>query len=173
MSREEESTLSPTLLRMVGLLLILLGLLIVSIAIMPGEGEGVIILFPFAFRVSGRLALLLSTLLFLAFAASMILLPWYLISRGGMGEGEEIWTPLRRRRETTEYIITLEVPKRLRKTLYVEVGEEGEIYLRSTRDPTFERRYMLPVGFDVEDVEFDYEGNYLILRLLLRRKPQA
>ena len=171
--REEEAMFSPTLLKMMGLLLILLGILIVSIALMPGEGEGVIILFPFVFRVSGGLALLLSTLFFIAFAASMILLPWYLISRGGIGEVEEVWTPLRRRRETTEYIITLEVPRRLRRTLYVEVGEEGEIYLRSTKDPTFERSYTLPAGFDVEDVEFDYEGNYLILRLLLRKKPQA
>ena len=171
MSREE-STLSPMLMRVLGLLLILIGLLIVAVALTPGEGEGIIILFPFAFRVSGRLAIILSTLLFIVFTASMILIPWYLISRG-MEEGEELWTPLRRRRETTEYIITLEVPRRLRKTLYVEVGEEGEIYLRSTKDPTFERRYTLPAGFDVEDVEFDYEGDYLILRLLLRRKPQT
>ena len=169
MSREE-STLHPTLLRIMGLLLILLGILTVSIAMIPGEGEGVIILFPFIFRVSGRLALLLSTLLFIVFAASIILLPWYLISRGGMDE--EVWTPLRRR-ETTEYIISLRVPRGLRGSLYVEVGEDDEIYIRSTRDPTFERSYRIPAGFDVEDVEFDYEGDYLILRLLLRRKPQA
>jgi len=167
----EESTLHPALLRIMGLLLILLGILTVSIALMPGEGEGIIILFPFAFRVSGRLALLLSTLLFIVFAASIILLPWYLISRGGMDE--EIWTPLRRRREATEYIISLRVPRGLRGSLYVEVGEDDEIYVRSTRDPTFERSYRIPAGFDVEDVEFDYEGDYLILRLLLRRKPQA
>ena len=168
----EESTLSPMLMRVFGLLLILIGLLIVTVALMPGGGEGIIILFPFAFRVSGGLAIILSTLLFIVFTASMILIPWYLISRG-MEEGEELWTPLRRRRETTEYIITLKVPRRLRKTLYVEVGEGGAIYIRSTKDPTFERSYTLPAGFDVEDVEFDYEGDYLILRLLLRRKPQT
>jgi hypothetical protein len=169
---EKASTPSSTLLRMLGLLLILLGFLLVSIALIPGEGgEGIIIFFPFVFRVSGSLALLLSTLLFFVFMASMILLPWYLISRSELGGLGEVWTPLRRRsRETTEYIITLEVPRALRNTLYVEV-EEGEIYLRSTRDPTFQRRYTLPVGFDVEDVEFDYEGSYLILKLLLRKPP--
>ena len=162
----------PLLLRMLGLLLILLGLILVSIALLPGgEGEGVIVIFPFIFRVPGGVAILLSTLLFAVFVASLLLLPWYLVSRGGIGEVEEGWTPLRRHRpETTEYIITLEVPRRLRNTMYVEV-EEGEIYLKSTRDSGFQRRYTLPAGFDVEDVEFNYEGSYLILKLMLRRKP--
>lgn len=171
MSRESPTPAS-TLMRMLGLMLILVGVVLISIALIPSEGgEGIIIFFPFVLRVSGSLAILLSALFFLAFLASMILLPWYLISRSGMEEMTEMWMPLRRhRRETTEYIITLKVPSKLRNTLYVEVNEE-EIYLKSTRDSTFQRKYTLPTGFDVEDVEFDYEESYLILKLLLRRKP--
>jgi len=157
-------------IRVLGLLLIVLGFMVSSIALMPEDGEGVIVLFPFVFgNVSGLGAAFLS-LLFMAVFLGMYILPWYIMRRqreGFRGFNPVRWDVRPRESEAMEYMITLEVPPRLRKTIYIE-GEGGEVRLGSSSDASFHKSYSLPEGFEVDEYNYEYEGDYLVLRLKLK-----
>lgn len=168
--------LSSAGLRMLGLMLITVGLIIASMALVPEgvEGEGVVIIFPFVFgNVSGAAAVVF-TILFFAFFLLSSLLPWYIFSRRSDLAGDfktfkredARWS---RDSETMEYIITTELPRRLRKSIYIE-AEGEEVHLRSTQGGGFHRSYSLPMGFEVDEIDYDYDGNYLVLKLLLKRR---
>lgn len=164
--------LSSVGLRILGVMLIVVGLLVASLAFAHGVGEGIIIIFPFVFGNMSGLTAVVFTVLFFALFILSSLLPWYLVSkRRGLDDGFVTFKRGRLRRtdsETMEYIITTELSRRLRNSVYIEADEE-EIYLRSTKDEAFHRRYTLPMGFEVDEIDYNYEGGYLVLKLLLKR----
>lgn len=67
-----------------------------------------------------------------------------------------------------EQIITIELPDHLKKTLYIEENNDT-IIVKSRVDKTFNRRYEMPKGFDLNGFKHDYEGNYLLLMLKLKQ----
>ena len=165
--------ISSSGLRMIGLTLIATGLMVTSLAITGNdEGGGAIILFPFVFTNVGGWGIFAVLLLMFSFFITSSLLPWYLFSRKGHLNN---FLPFKhesasrsRNPDTMEYIITTELPEGLRKRVYIETGEE-EIYLRSIEDNGILRSYSLPRGFEVEEIDYDYEGSYLVLKLKLIR----
>jgi hypothetical protein len=163
------SGISSTGLRMLGMLFIVLGLMVVSMAFVPSEGEGVVVIFPFVFMNVGGWAAVALTLGFLGLFLTMSFLPWFLASRWGWWRrfGPRNWEYSGS--ETTEYIITIDLPKGLRKTIYIESGE-GVVHIRSSADPTFHRSYSLPEDFDIDTYNYEYESNYLLLKLKLMRR---
>lgn len=160
---------------MLGMMLIVVGLLLASMAFVldGGGGEEVIVIFPFVFgNVSGWAAVAFTVAFFALFILSS-LLPWYLISRRrGLDDRFEVYRRegdlLGRDSDSMEYIITTELPRRLRRSVYIE-ADGDEIHLRSTKDESFHRSYTLPRGFEVDEIDSDYEGGYLIMKLLLKR----
>ncbi len=166
--------LSSAGLRMLGIMLISLGLIVVSMAFLPeGESEGVVVIFPFVFgNVGGGAAVALTIMFFIFFVISSIL-PWYMLQRrSGLDDRFVILNQQGRSwgrdSETMEYIITTELPDELRHSIYIE-ADQGSIRLRSTEDEDFLRSYNLPRGFEVDEIDYDYEGNYLVLKLQLKR----
>ena len=154
---------------MLGMLFIVLGLMVVSMALVPSEGEGVVVIFPFVFTNVGGWAAVALTLGFLGLFLAISFLPWFLASKGvwGRRSGPRNWEHIGS--ETTEYIITIDLPKRLRKTIYIESGEDV-VHIRSSADPSFHRSYRLPGGFDIDTYNYEYESNYLLLKLKLMRR---
>lgn len=153
------------------MLLIVFGLMVTSIAMMPEDAEGGFVLFPFVFgEISSGMAVLLSFVFLGVFVASS-LLPWYLFNRrrrewSGFRTVE--WEVRPRESEAMEYMITLEVPPELKRTVFIE-GVGDEVRLESSVDGSFSRRYDLPQGFEVDEYNYEYEGDYLVLRLKLKR----
>jgi len=153
-----------------GLALLAIGLLVTSIAFVTGGGEGLIVIFPFVFgNLDGWTGIALTLVFACAFMA-MSMLPFFLFSRDSRlrrsvyVEGDSLTSDY----EKTDYVITIEVPQRLRKTIYIE-GQGNMIYLKSRADKTFHRMYPLPHGFVVEDYHQEFDGGYLVLRLKLKR----
>lgn len=161
-----------------GFIMILVGLSAVAAGIVSGiPVEGVAVVFPFIVgEVSPITAGLYSFLFFLTIALASIF-PWYLHTRknplllgsedvtvmeGNLSGGENF--------EHIEYVITAELPKGLKKTILVE-SNSNVISLHSTLDKDFNRNYYIPDGHDLEGLDYDYEEDYLVLRLHLIRIP--
>ncbi len=162
-------------LRMLGLMFVSVGLLVMSMAFISNgvEGESVIVIFPFVFGNVSGVSAAIFTVLFFAFFILSSLLPWYVFARRrGIADGvasfkhEDHWRG--KDSDTMEYIITTELPRRLRNCIYFETDME-EIHLRSTEGESFLKSYSLPRGFEVDEIDYDYEGDYLVLKLLLKR----
>lgn len=153
--------------------LIMLGLMVVAYAVTPSNST--IVVFPFfIFGAGGTAAFVLGMAFFLFFMASTLLPVYLALRRGGSaGWDEEIYTmhegpPLSSFYETIEYMITTEVPQGLEGSIYIE-EDEGRLRLLSSRDSGFIRVYDVPSSCLVDDVESDYEGSYLLLRVRLRK----
>lgn len=158
-------------LRMLGMLLIVFGLLITSMAFVAEGGEGVIVIFPFVFGNVGGWSAVALSITFLTIFVLTSLLPWILVTRrsGSSFSSRPIgWDLGPRESEVMEYMITIEVPSHLRSTIYVE-GGDGTVQLRSSADESFHRSYRLPEGFEVDEYDHEYEGDYLLLKLKLIR----
>jgi len=167
--------LSSSGLRMVGIMLIFVGLVVASMAFAPEgvEGQGAVVIFPFVFGNMGVGAASVFSLMFFALFILSSLLPWYMIKRrSSLGDRLVAAHPEERPRcrslDTMEYLITAELPGRLRRSIYIEADEEA-IYLRSAEDEAFLRSYSLPSGFEVDDIDYSYEGSFLLLKLVLKR----
>jgi hypothetical protein len=156
-------------LRTLGILFLAVGLMITLMAVMQGEDEGVIVNFPFFFKVGGWAAVAM-TLGFFGLFLVISIHPRFLASRGGRsgGFGQQNWGYGSSEPETTEYLITVDLPKGLRKTIYIERGE-GMIHIRSNFNHSFHRGYRLPEGFEVGEYNYEYEGSFLLLKLRLKR----
>ncbi len=171
--RSSSSGISSSGLRMAGMLLIAFGLLVTSLALMPqgAEGEGFVFIFPFFLgNVSGTMATRLTILFFVIFIATWIL-PWYMLSRRRVyvsNVENVVWEPRPHESESMEYIITIDLPEQLKRTIYID-DDERTIHLRSSLDESFRRSYSLPSGFEVEDYNYEYDGSYLLLKLKLRK----
>jgi len=172
-SRAVMGAASRSTLLVAGLGLIMVGLMVAAYAVTPSNST--IVVFPFfMFGAGGTAAFILGMAFFVLFMAST-LLPLYLaLRRGGqVGWDEEIYTmhegtPLSSFYETIEYMITTEVPQGLEGSIYIE-EDEGRLRLLSSRDSGFVRVYDVPPNCLVDDVESDYEGSYLLLRVRLRK----
>jgi hypothetical protein len=160
--------ISSSGLRMLGLFIFSVGLLLTAMAFVQSSAEGVIVIFPFVIgNLNGWSAVAL-TLASIALFIATTFLPWFLFYRRGWAREEGVMWDLNPSHEMTDYIITVDLPTGLRKTIYLE--EEDEIiHLRSRVDPTFNRIYKLPYGFEVDDYSYEYQENYLLLRLKLVR----
>ena len=154
---------------------VVMGLLIMSTAVISGgvDGEGMFIIFPFVFGNVGGWTAPIITLMFFALFIFSSLFPWYMIRRaGGLANERRVFygegpSPVVKN-DVMEYIITTELPGKLKKSIYIE-SDEGSIHLKSTQDKGFFRRYLLPQGFEVDEINYNYEGNYLLLKLKLKR----
>jgi len=167
--------LSSSGLRALGIMFIVIGLLVMSTAVISGgvDGEGMFIIFPFVFGNVGGWTAIIVTLMFFALFLFSSLFPWYMIRRAGglanerkviYGEGPSQVV----KHDVMEYIITTELPGKLKKSIYIEADEES-IHLKSTQDKGFFKSYTLPQGFEVDEINYNYEGNYLLLKLKLKR----
>ena len=165
------SGISSAGLRMLGMMLVVFGFLLMSMAVVPEDAEGVIVIFPFVIgNVSGWTAVVLSVA-FLGLFIATSLLPWIMFSRRRpwVGYGPMRGEPRRRGQEVMEYMITIDLPPELRDTVYIE-GEEGAVHLRSRVDLSFHRSYTLPERFEVDEYDHEYDNSYLILKLKLKRR---
>ena len=70
---------------------------------------------------------------------------------------------------TVEFIITTELPEKVKKTVFIET-EETKIQLKSTTDVNFNRSYEIPRGFSLEGIDYDYDDNFLVLKLHLTQE---
>jgi hypothetical protein len=172
-SRARRGAPVRSFLLVAGFGLIMLGLMLVAYAVTPSNST--IVVFPFfMFGARGTAAFVLGMAFFLFFMASTLLPVYLALRRGGpAGWDEEIYTmhegpPLSSFYETIEYMITTEVPQGLEGSIYIE-EDEGRLRLLSSRDNGFIRVYDVPSNCLVDDVESDYEGSYLLLRVRLRK----
>lgn len=160
--------------RLLGTIFLVVGLILVSMAFLSEgfESEGFIIIFPFIFgNVKGSTAIFIS-LMFLGMFFMISILPWFLMSRRAVwAKGFKPYIidhSLKRKTEFMDYIITIELPNHLKKSIYLE-GNENFIYLKSNVDKTFFRRYKLPGNYDLDEFDYEYEGDYLLVKLKLKR----
>ena len=173
LSKARRGTSARPSMLVAGFGLIMLGLMVVAWALTPSTAS--FVFFPFFFvGAEGTAVFIVSVVFFLLFMAST-LLPLYLaLRRGGYsGWEEEIYTvrdgvPLRSFYETIEYMITTEIPQGLEGSVYIEEADDG-LRLLSTKDSGFVRVYDIPSNCLVDDVESDYDGCYLLLRVRLRK----
>jgi uncharacterized membrane protein YciS (DUF1049 family) len=161
-----------------GVLFILLGLSLMASSIVAGlPVEGVTIVFPFIVgNVPTAIASLYSFIFFMVLILAS-LLPWYIhirtrlnymveestmtIQEGKTQNGESV--------STVEYIITTELPDKVKKTIFIET-EETKILLKSTTDVDFNKSYEIPKGFNLEGIDYDYDDNFLVLKLHLTQE---
>jgi len=156
---------SGSRLRLTGFVLMFAGLLVASLAFVE-DSEGVVVVFPFVYGVDGLAGIVLSFLFMGVFLAAS-LLPWLMLSRRGLSrQSVEVESV---RDEAVDYLITVDVPEGLGRTIFVDGGGSGSVVLRSTADSGFRRVYSLPGGFSVEEYTYQYEANYLVLRFRLVR----
>ena len=168
---------------MLGVALILAGILLMTAAssLYTDDGESTLIIFPFLVKISGTAALIL-TVIYVAISILMVFLPWILISRRFRAverlariEYGSI-TPHRVIRKTgmiKDYILTLKMPgfksedisiKVFGSTLNVEACRDGKT--------VFTREYRLPEGYEAESIKYNFEGDFLIIRLKLKRRVE-
>ena len=156
---------SGSRLRLAGFVLMFTGLVVASLAFV-GDGEGLVVVFPFVYGVDGLAGIVLSFLFMGVFLVAS-LLPWLLFVRRGRGVEVESVRPVRD--EAVDYLITVDVPEGLGRTIFVDGGGVDSVVLRSTADSGFRRVYSLPGGFGVEEYTYEYEDNFLVLRFRLVR----
>lgn len=71
--------------------------------------------------------------------------------------------------DTTDYLITVYVPEDLNRTLYIESEEDG-VKIMSRTDDSFCKTYSLPEGFEFDEYHYEYEENYLLLKIRLKSR---
>ncbi len=158
-----------------GAILVMMGLFIASFAFIPLSGAKIIV-FPLVFEnVSSVTAVLMSLMFFCMFAVTS-LLPFYLtLRRSNSYEWDEGIYTLQESRgsgsnvtETVEYMITTEIPEKLKDTIYIEDNMD-EIILRSEKDKNWLRSYNVPDNYIIDSVESAYEDTFLLLKIKLTR----
>jgi hypothetical protein len=156
-------------LRILGFAFLTLGMIVTSMAFISGEGEGFIMIFPFVFGNVGGWPAVALTLGSTAFFIVSMFLPYFLLSSEGRFRHHTIYLEESDNYdEFTDYIITLDVPEELRKTLFIE-GSHGDINLGSSAQPFFRRSYKLPEGFELDEYHHEFDDRFLVLRLKLKR----
>jgi len=158
-----------------GAMLVMMGLFVASFAFIPLSGATIVV-FPLIFEnVNSVTALFMSIMFFCMFAVTS-LLPFYLtLRRNSNFEWDEGIYTLQESRgsssnvtETVEYMITTEIPEKLKDTIYIEDNLD-EIVLRSEKDPGFQKNYIIPDSYIIDSVESAYEDKFLLLKIKLTR----
>ena len=158
-----------------GGLLIMMGLFVASFAFIPLTGAKIVV-FPLMFENVNIVTAVLMSLMFFSMFAVASLLPLYLTLRRNRGfdwsEGiywlQEGSGSSSNVTETVEYMITTEVPEKLKDTIYIE-DNINEVVLMSEKDPGFQKCYNIPDSFIIDSVESAYEDKYLVLKIKLIR----
>ncbi len=158
-----------------GLALILLGLMVTSWSFIL-SGEATVVLFPFVLSgLNAPATIALSLVFFALFAASSILPLYLLLRRSEYAEWDEGIYSIHdsvvsggSSSESVELMITTEVPGGLRESIYIEEGDD-KLTLLSSKDPGFVKSYDIPDAYYVDDVESDYEGGFLLIRVRLAK----
>ena len=139
--------------------------------------ENVSILFPFLVGDVNPWTAALYSVFFFITVATVSFIPVYLYNRAQSTSPynlnytiSEISGQRGREFEHVEFIITTELPKKLDKTIMIETTGRG-VTLRSTKDVGFLKSYTIPDGHVLEELDYDYEDSYLVLRLKLVRIP--
>ena len=70
--------------------------------------------------------------------------------------------------ESLEYMITTEIPGGLKDSIYLEEDDDS-IILMSSKDTNFVKTYNLPEDYHVDEVESEFEGSFLLVRVRLTR----
>jgi hypothetical protein len=153
-----------------GVLFLIVGLLVTSMAFVQGNAEGLIVIFPFVIGdINGWLAVAL-TLASISLFITTSFLPWIIFNRERWIEKRRtFWEVSAPGQERTDYMITVDLPKGLEKTIFIE-ERENVIHLKSSTDNSFHRSYSLPVGFEVDEYRYEYQENYLLIILSLMRE---
>lgn len=170
MLQAKPSGVSSSGLRALGIAFIAMGLLVTSMAFVTRGGEGVIVIFPFVFgNVYGLGGVALMLVLACVFMTASMLPFFMFVRRREYGRTIFLEPEVQLdESEYTDYFITIEVPARLRNTIYIE-GRGSVVNLKSRSDETFNRLYPIPHGFEVEDYGHEFDGDYLVMRLKLKR----
>ncbi|MBD3173439.1 Hsp20 family protein [Candidatus Bathyarchaeota archaeon] len=156
-----------------GSLLVMVGLFIATFAFIPLTGARIVV-FPLVFENVNSVTAVLMSLMFFSMFAVTSLFPFYLsLKRSGSYSWDEGVYTLQESRggssniiETVEYIITTEIPDRLRDTIYIEDNFD-ELVLRSQKDKKFNKRYSIPDDYVIDSVESAYEDGFLLLNVKL------
>lgn len=158
-----------------GFMLVMMGLFIASFAFIPLTNAKIVV-FPFMFEnVSSVTAVLMSLMFFTMFAMTS-LFPFYLsMQRSKIFEWDEGIYTLNENNfsggnvtETIEYMITTEISKSLKDTIFLE-DNLNEIVLLSEKDRKFRRVYSIPEPYLIDEVESAYEDEFLVLKVRLYR----
>ena len=158
-----------------GALLIMMGIFIASFAFIPLTNANIVI-FPFIFENVNSVTAVLMSLMFFCMFAVTSLLPFYFTLRSNrlydLDEGiytlQESHGSGTNITETIEYMITTEVPEKLKETIFIEDNLD-EVVLRSEKDPGFLKSYNIPDSYIIDSVESAYEDGFLVLKIKLVR----
>ncbi len=158
-----------------GALLMMVGLFVTSFAFIPLTNAKIVV-FPFMFENVNSVTAVLMSLMFFCMFAVTSLLPFYLtLRRSRIYDWDEGIYTLQESHgsssnvtETVEYIITTEIPDKLKETIYIEDNLD-EVILRSERDPNFLKSYNIPDSYIIDSVESAYEDSFLLLKIKLVR----
>lgn len=156
-----------------GIMMVLLGLMVTSWAFIP-QGEATVMIFPFVFNsVGGAAAIIMSLVFFALFSLSSLLPLYMLLRRSEYTDWDEGLYTLHdsvvtggNSTESLEYMITTEIPGGLKDSIYLEEGDNS-IILMSSKDVNFVKTYNLPEDYHVDEVESEFEGNYLLVKVRL------
>jgi len=156
-------------------MLVLLGLMVTSWAFIP-QGGATVVFFPFVFNgVGGPVALLISLIFFALFSLSSLLPLYLLLRRNDYTDWDEGLYNLYdsvvsggNTTESLEYMITTEIPGGLKDSIYLEEDDDS-IILMSSKDTNFVKTYNLPEDDHVDEVESEFEGSFLLVRVRLTR----
>jgi hypothetical protein len=158
-----------------GALLMMMGLFVTSFAFIPLTNARIVV-FPFMFENVGGVTAVLMSLMFFCMFAVMSLLPFYFtLRRNRLYDWDEGIYTLQESHgsgsnvtETVEYMITTEIPDKLKETIYIEDNLD-EVVLRSEKDPGFLKSYNIPDSYIIDSVESAYEDSFLLLKIKLIR----
>jgi len=171
---ENRKALNRPALLVGGFMLVLLGLMVTSWAFIP-QGAA-IVFFPFVFSgAGGTMALIMSLAFFTLFSFSSLLPLYLLLRRNDYTDWDEGLYNLHdsvvsggNTTESLEYMITTEIPGSLKDSIFLE-EEDDSIILMSSKDAGFVKTYDLPEDYHVDEVESEFEGSFLLVRVRLSR----
>jgi hypothetical protein len=158
-----------------GAMLVMMGLFVSSFAFIPLTNAKIVV-FPFMFENLNSVTAVLMSLMFFCMFAVTSLLPFYFtLRRNRLFDWDEGIYTLQESHgsgsnvtETVEYMITTEVPEKLKETIYIEDNLD-EVVLRSEKDPGFLKSYNIPDSYIIDSVESAYEDGFLLLKVKLVR----
>jgi hypothetical protein len=157
-----------------GLTLIGIGLIFLTLSVLSDTlmGDGLIIIFPFIIRGVSDWTVIIVYLAFSSIFVLYLLMPWFSpyrdyrlsVRSNRYFKNSDLDT----KSEKLEYMITTRISGYLQRTIYIET-ENSQIVMRSHKDKSFYKSYKLPEDFELDDIYYEYDEDYLLLKLSLMR----
>jgi hypothetical protein len=160
----------------IGIYLIASIILTSSIILFPKLGTR-IILFPFTFEgLNGVTAIMASIIFFVLFTLPSII-PFYLnyhysrhyVWGDSLFSLNENNSKTNTVTETVDYMITSEVPQKLKDSIDI-YDNDTELVIKSISDKRFIKVYPLPENHTVDSLQYEFEGDFLLLKVSLKRR---